>query len=401
MCLCAGEKAQMAEMSNPAAKHSWINEISLNSKHRCPVGQPTPKHRIVKFPASTMNYLPPGAQELIINPVDLLQIYCAHSGLQVSKYLTYGAFQLFTPWNGAAGVRVSPLGWQRAKQTAVLLQPAGRVGAVAAFPTHSSPSLPCLALSIYQNTLQAPVWAPPQPACIARFMVLHSVCCGALTLGITQTGHSVWSVCVSLSSGWFWIYSDSLAGWAMATTGGPEGPVDMTPHTLSILPDRHAYLKEDSLSPSLLRSIIFHWATEQTWQSWQAIAVGWACNSSPALPLTHTHTHTHTHTDSHTHRLICRHGVSSICRACFCFYRQVRTVNLIAFLHFGIVRNASCKAASWRGEKLFSTFSQILFQFLSLSWISHPPQNILISLHFQVSFRLIPRKQLDVSFDQH
>lgn len=201
MCLCAGEKAQTAETSNPAAKQSWINEISLKFKHRCPVGQPTPKHRIVKFPASTMNYLPPGAQELIITPVALLQIYCAHSGLQVSKYLTYGAFQLFTPWNGAAGVRVSPLGWQRAKQTAVLLQPASRVGAVAAFPTHSSPSLPCLALSIYQNTLQAPAWAPPQPARVARFMVWHGVCCGALTLAITQTGHSVWSVCVSPQGG--------------------------------------------------------------------------------------------------------------------------------------------------------------------------------------------------------
>ena len=174
------------------------------------------------------------------------------------------------------------------------------------FPHPRLAFLPRLALSIYQNTLQAPVSAPPQPARVARFAYWHSVCCGALTLGIAQTGHScvkcvcVWSVCVCVCvcvspQGWFWVYSDSPAGWAMATTGGPRRPRRRdTPHTLSILPDRCAYLKEDSLSPSLLRSIIFHWATEQTWQSWQAIAVGWACNSSPALPLTHTHTHTHT-----------------------------------------------------------------------------------------------------------
>ena len=304
MFVCWRKSSDIWDVRFQPAKQSRINEISLKFKRRCPVGQPTPKHRIVKFPAGTMNYLPPGAQELIINPVALLQIYCAPSELQVSNCRTYGAFQLFTPWNGAAGVRVSPLGWQRAKQTAVLLKPASRVGAVAAFspPTarFSSPlSSEHLSKHITGSRVSTAAARPrrslrvltqcllrcPYPGHRADRPLLCEVCVCVC-------------VCVCVSpQGWFWVYSDSPAGWAMATTGGPRRPRRRdTPHTLSILPDRCAYLKEDSLSPSLLRSIIFHWATEQTWQSWQAIAVGWACNSSPALPLTHTHTHTHTHT---------------------------------------------------------------------------------------------------------
>lgn len=51
----------------------------------------------VSHPHTHTLYLPPRGEVSIINPVALLQIYYGHSELQVSKYLTCGAFQLFTP----------------------------------------------------------------------------------------------------------------------------------------------------------------------------------------------------------------------------------------------------------------------------------------------------------------
>ena len=134
MCLCAGEKAQTSETSDSSPQNSpELMRSAWNSSVDAPSGSRLLSTELWSFPPASWIICLPWAQELIINPVALLQIYCAPSELQVTNCRTYGAFQLFTPWNGAAGVRVSPLGWQRAKQTAVLLKPASRVGAVAAF----------------------------------------------------------------------------------------------------------------------------------------------------------------------------------------------------------------------------------------------------------------------------
>lgn len=106
-----------------------------------------------------------------------------------------------------------------------------------------------------------------------------AVCCGVLTLGIMQTGHCVCLLRVGLS-----LFRLSQTLWLVKWRD--------TTRTLYTTGQIHIYLKEDSLSPSLPHSIIFHWATKETWQSWQAVAVG---EHEIQVHLFFTHTHAHTH----------------------------------------------------------------------------------------------------------
>lgn len=167
--------------------------------------------------------------------------------LQVSKYLSYAAFPLCTPWNQTGGVRVKPATLTKSQidncspKTSPQLQCGASVfHPPLAFLSHS-------ALSAFQNTLHSSVSVLPQPFCISS-PESDAVCCGALTLSIV---HIDYSVCVCLPSACVWVYSDSLAGLLMATTSRPQRL--LTWHhiqTLYYWTHPHTYFKEGSHCPS-------------------------------------------------------------------------------------------------------------------------------------------------------
>lgn len=177
-----------------------------------------------------------GGEVLIISPVTLLQIHCGHSELRVSKYLTYGAFQLFTPCNWTAAVHVLPTQLTESQTDSFSPKTSQQTQCGCSVSHPLLAFLSCLALSVYQNTLHSPVSAPPQPACVGS-PESDAVCCGALTLGIMQTGHSAcMNVCVCLLRVGLSLFR--LSGWLSdGRNQQTSRAVDMTPRTHSILLD--------------------------------------------------------------------------------------------------------------------------------------------------------------------